>query len=86
MAKIVSIKNNSLDNFLGFIRFFDGERERFESERSVLTKTLLQTKDDAEIKRLKESIVEINIKINALKNLRIELVKIVHDIDEDYKI
>lgn len=86
MAKIVSIKNRWLERFLGHISAIDGEIEEFESERRDLTNTLLRTKDDAEIKRLKDSIAKSTDYINAYKHLRIEVVKIVHDIDKDYKI
>ena len=86
MAKIVSIKSRWLEIFLGHISTVDGEIERFESERSVLTKALLATKDDSEVKRMKESIAKLTDYINAHQHLRIDLVKIVHDIDKDYKI
>ncbi len=86
MAKIVSIKNRWLEKFLGHISDVDDEIERFESERRDLTNTLLRTKDDAEIERLKESIAKLTDYINAHQQLRLELVRIVHDIDKDYKI
>ena len=86
MAKIVSIKNRWLERFIGHISAVDGEIEEFESERSDLIKVLLRTKDDAEIERLRESIAKLTDYINAHQQLRIELVKIVHDIDKDYKI
>jgi hypothetical protein len=86
MAKIVSIKNRWLERFLGHISAVDGEIEEFESERSDLIKVLLRTKDDAEIERLRESIAKLTDYINAHQQLKIELVRIVHDIDKDYKI
>lgn len=86
MAKIVSIKNRWLERFLGHISAVDGEIEEFESERSDLIKVLLWTKDDAEIERLRESIAKLTDYINAHQQLKIELVRIVHDIDKDYKI
>lgn len=86
MAKIVSIKNRWLERFIGHISAVDGEIEEFESERSDLIKVLLRTKDDAEIERLRESIAKLTDYINAHQQLRIELVRIVHDIDKDYKI
>ena len=86
MAKIVSIKNRWLERFLGHISAVDGEIEEFESERSDLIKVLLRKKDDAEIERLRESIAKLTDYINAHQQLRIELVRIVHDIDKDYKI
>jgi len=86
MAKIVSIKNRWLERFLGHISAVDGEIEEFESERSDLIKVLLRTKDDAEIERLRESIAKLTDYINAHQQLRIGLVKIVHDIDKDYKL
>ena len=86
MAKIVSIKNRWLERFIGHISAVDGEIEEFESERSDLIKVLLRTKDDAEIERLRESIAKLTDYINAHHQLRIELVKIVHDIDKDYKL
>jgi len=71
---------------IGHISDVDGEIEEFESERSDLIKVLLRTKDDAEIERLRESIAKLTDYINAHQQLRIELVRIVHDIDKDYKI
>ena len=86
MAKIVPIKNKWLKIFLRDISLVDSEIEKFKSERSDLIKILLRTKDEAKMDRLKKSITKLTDYINAHQYLRLEIVRIVHDIDNDYKI